>query len=213
MKEPICIFLFFLIMYIIFFYECTFLENFSSKKTSKKKKRTFPCRLCGQELNSDKERRKHEKDECEERPYKPKYENTKSFGGSGGNSFRFICPPPDKYSDDMNYITQFYGRGGSEIDQIQITCADGTSSETYGGNGGNEFNFKENDQGYNNISGRGGSRIDKIKIDDEEYGGNGGSEFNLTCTKGKIVGIYGKSGNRLDNFGVICDRNISDEKN
>ena len=36
MKEPICIFLFFFIMYIMFFSEYTFIENFSSKKKRKK---------------------------------------------------------------------------------------------------------------------------------------------------------------------------------
>jgi len=214
MKQYYYYLLFAIVIYFLLFAKCNcddnlfFFENFASKTKPKPKKKTYPCKYCGEIFESKIILNKHEKEECDIRPYKPKIEKLKSYGGDGGNDFTFTCPSQKTYDDDSIYINKITGKSGTEVDSIQVYCSNGSTSKKFGGDGGNEFDSGEIDDGLTYIEGRSGGRIDKLKVNDKEFGGNGGNEFNLSCTKGKIVGIYGKSGARLDKLGIVCDNNI-----
>lgn len=64
---------------------------------------------------------------------------SKTVGGSGGSTFRYICPTGTN-------VIGIHGRSGARIDSIGIVCANSNhtrkyTSPSFGGNGGSPFNF------------------------------------------------------------------------
>lgn len=126
---------------------------------------------------------------------------TAAVGGGGGSPYALVC-------GENAYVTEFDGRSGSLIDNIGITCSDGTKLGPKGGAGGGAFNVA-NPGGFEKLTVRAGSLIDNIKFfgggkELASYGGGGGSPHDLACVDGKIMGLNVRSGRLVDNVQVVC---------
>ena len=118
-------------------------------------------------------------------------------GGTGGQIFNFDCP-------SNAFITQLTGRSGKNIDQLIVTCSDGTKSLPFGGNGGSNFTLESNPTGYKVISAYTGAKVDALQYRSTKTGGDGGTGFTFTDPSGgdcPAVGVTGRSGSRIDAVG------------
>lgn len=129
------------------------------------------------------------------------------WGGTGGSSFSYAPPANSK-------IYAMAIRAGSRIDRIVVwyKLSDNTIyvGLDRGGDGGNYYLQYFADKEYiRSISGRSGSRLDKIAIVTDQksftYGGSGGTPFSVGTLPSnyQILGFYGRSGSEIDQIGFF----------
>ncbi len=113
-------------------------------------------------------------------------------GGSGGD-------PVQARACTKGFVTEIYGRGAANIDQIGMKCSD-QDLGTMGGGGGDPYSFK-NPLGFSGIYIKAGEFVYMINPLDAagngvgNAGGDKGEPVTLKCPRGeKIVGFGGRSG-------------------
>jgi hypothetical protein len=129
-------------------------------------------------------------------------------GGGGGSPFNDGA--------QAGRITEVRVRCGDEVDSIQAVWDNNPLEEhRHGGNGGNgPFALAlAADEYITGISGKKGSRVDKMSIFTNKRqfgpcGGNGGdSDYTYSVPEGwRLVGFHGRSNVGLDSIGVIYGR-------
>ncbi|MDX1694652.1 MAG: hypothetical protein R3208_12875, partial [Ketobacteraceae bacterium] len=99
------------------------------------------------------------------------------FGGSGGSEYADSCP-------DGKLMTSFFGKAGSNIDNIGFECLDVNR-------------LQDGDYRFASIQG--------------PFGGSGGGEFTSRCPKGyAMTGVEGRAGSRIDQLRGVCSRVLSE---
>lgn len=133
-------------------------------------------------------------------------------GGNAGIDGQFEC-------DAGSYVTEIYGRSGSNLDNIKVKCDNGKESNGFGGSGGG--NWKESSLGgfigANIISGQ---SIDNIQFIDNNkqhigtpHGGTNGRPSSIMCADGSLInGLNVKSIGMVNSIGFKC-ANISSFNN
>jgi len=135
------------------------------------------------------------------------------YGGNGGGEETISC-------QNGNYVEAVKLRSGHRLDGLQIKCTNQNWSAWKGGYGGGLYTWYPKASGFCGMSGRHGSRIDRLCLTSADgerlcYGGTLGGHFqDRSCSqspfnsRARLTGFIVRSGSEIDGLTPLWNTNI-----